>query len=231
MTEKSKHVRSPTFGTLNREQLLREQAPRGISLGVVAGLLTVAIIAFARAFLFQTFKIPSGSMMPTLQTGDHIIVNKFVFGVTFPGSEERHFRVRLPQVGDVVVFYRFSEFEDRDSNTHYIKRVAALPGDTVEVKNYLTFVNGKPVRQEPPQTTNPGMLLDQEAGRDYGPVKLKDDEYFVLGDNYQNSRDSRFYGPIHLADIEGRADMVYWSWKADNGSTSVRWDRVGLIIH
>lgn len=232
MVDEPKRPRSPTFGHIDREQLLRERARPGLSLGVLAGLVTVAIIAFSRAFLFQTFKIPSGSMTPTLQVGDHIFVNKFIYGISFPGSDEKHWRVRLPQVDDVVVFFRFSEFEDRDSNTHYIKRIVAVPGDKVEVKDYITHVNDKPLQRESDKAAAVADgIAELDLGRSYGPVTLKPGEYFVVGDNRSNSRDSRYYGPIHLSDIEGRAEMIYWSWQKEEAATTVRWDRVGLMIH
>ena len=230
MADRPKRPRSPTFGKLDRRLLLEEQSRRGASLGIIAGLISIALIAFARAFVFQTFKIPSGSMMPTLEIGDHIIVNKAIYGMSLPGSTAKHWRVRLPQRGDVVVFYRFSEFEDRDSNTHYIKRIVAVPGDRIEVKEYRTYINEKPIGRPTDQYVGPENQLENDVGRNYGPVTLENDEYFVLGDNQPNSRDSRFYGPIHLSDIEGLAEMIYWSWFTYAGSSSVRWERVGMSI-
>lgn len=194
------------------------------------GFSAILLIIIARAFLFQTFKIPSGSMVPTLKVGDHIIVNKFIYGLTFPGSSRRRWRWRLPQKNDVVVFYRFSEFEDIDNNTHYIKRIAAVPGDTVEVKEFRTFVNGVGVGKDDALFVGPDTDPNSTSGRSYGPVTLADDQYFVLGDNQSNSRDSRFYGPIHLDDIEGLAEMIYWSWNISGDSSTVRWERIGQII-
>ncbi len=225
-----KRPRSPTFGKLDRTLLLEERSRRGASLGIIAGLASITIIAFARAFVFQTFKIPSASMTPTLEVGDHIIVNKAMFGISFFGSERKFWRVRLPRRGDVVVFYRFSEFEDRDANTHYIKRIVAGPGDRIEVKEYRTYINGHPVGRSTDHFVGPDNQLENDVGRNYGPVTLADDEFFVLGDNQPNSRDSRFYGPIHLDDIEGLAEMIYWSWYTYGGSSSVRWERVGKAI-
>lgn len=191
----------------------------------------ISIIVVVRAFLFQTFKIPSGSMVPTLLIGDHIVVNRFLYGIHLPGAQGKILRFRRPSRGDVVVFARFSEFEDQDSDTHYIKRIVAVPGDVVEVKDYRAYINGSPVGKNDTQTVpdfHPG-LADQGA-RIYGPVTLADGQYFVLGDNLSNSRDGRYYGPISEDDIEGRAEFVYWSWDVQGTSASVRWDRVGKAI-
>ncbi len=229
MSEKVKRPQSDTFGVIDRKILAAERH-WGWTFGIVAALLTIILVAFARAFLFQTFKIPSASMVPALQIGDHIIVNKFVYGTVFGGSNERYWQVRKPRAGDVVVFYRFSEFEDRDNNTHYIKRIGAVPGDIVEVKDYRTFINGRAYGLADQRFVGLETQLESNLGKDLGPLTLRSDEYFVLGDNQANSRDSRFYGPIHFADIEGKAEMIYWSWNTAGESTKVRWERVGKYI-
>ncbi len=191
----------------------------------------IFVIVFVRAFVFQTFKIPSASMMPTLLVGDHIVVNRFVFGVHLPGMSGKIFQLATPGRGDVVVFSRFSEYEDQDADTHYIKRIVGVPGDEVKVVDYRAFVNGRPIGKAA-DSVSPEFhsVFPEHTGREYGPVKLADGQYFVLGDNLSNSRDSRFYGPIQGEDIEGRAEFIYWSWDVQAASTSVRWDRVGRRI-
>jgi signal peptidase I len=230
VNQEPKKPRSKRFGTV--ETGVFELRPKRwrFRFSVFMGILVIALIVVCRAFLFQTFKIPSGSMFPTLKIGDHIIVNKFIYGISVPGIEGRRWRYRLPQKGDVVVFYRFSEFEDIDSNTHYIKRIVAVPGDVVEVREFRTYVNGVGIGKDDDVFVGPESDLGSTSGRSYGPVELQGGEYFVLGDNHANSRDSRFYGPIHLSDIEGQAEMIYWSWKMEGGSTTVRWGRVGQLI-
>ena len=207
--------------------------PRRIGLlGWIAVSLATVFLAFIiRAFVFQTFKIPSSSMHPTLQVGDHIIVSKLSYGFFFPGFSGRLFEFSEPAVGDVVVFYRFSEFEDIDASLHYIKRIVAGPGDTVEVKGGVTSVNGTVLEEKRPPKISISDELGLQEGRNYGPVKLSPGSYFVVGDNRSNSKDSRFYGPISKKDIEGRAVLIYWSWGVDaGGSWRVAWDRIGKRI-
>lgn len=208
----------------------REERMRSVWWTVYVGS-AIFIIVVVRAFVFQTFKIPSASMVPTLLIGDHIVVNRFVFGIHLPGLSGKILRIGAPKRGDVVVFSRFSEYEDQDADTHYIKRIVAGPGDEVKVVEYRAFVNGEPIGKDD-QATNPEFhpMFPERSGREFGPLKLGEGEYFVLGDNLPNSRDSRFYGPIHGEDIEGRAEFVYWSWDSQGGSASVRWDRIGRRI-
>ena len=198
---------------------------------ISVSLATVFLAFIIRAFVFQTFKIPSSSMYPTLQVGDHIIVSKLSYGFFFPGFSGRIFEFSEPAVGDVVVFYRFSEFEDIDTSLHYIKRIVAAPGDTVEVKAGVTSVNGVALKENLPPKVSISDELGLHEGRNYGPVKLPAGSYFVVGDNRSNSKDSHFYGPISKKDIEGRAVLVYWSWGVDEtGSWRVAWNRIGKWI-
>ncbi len=224
-------MKLPNFGRASIIQQARTRdrlRPLGWIVFVVSA---IAVIVFVRAFLLQTFKIPSGSMQPTLEIGDHIVVSRFVYGLRIPGKTERVLVLAEPERHDVVVFSRFSEFEDLDADTHYIKRIVGVPGDTIRVEDYRTYVNDKLVGGDNVEIS-PELRggIPENAGRRYGPVTLNKGEYFVLGDNLSNSRDSRFFGPINAKDIEGRAIMVYWSWRVEGNSASVRWDRVGKII-
>ena len=187
----------------------------------VALLLALVI----RTFVVQAFKIPSGSMLPTLQIGDHILVNKFVYGPRFeipltqlslgqlPG-------LRKPRPGDVVVF-----IWPKDRSKDFIKRVVAVEGETLEVRNHQLFVDGK-ARDDPHATwaTQAGA-----PGERYGPFTVPPGHVFVMGDNRDQSYDSRFWGPVSLADIKGKALIIYWSW--DGPDRWVRWERIGRLVY
>jgi signal peptidase I len=234
--------------SVKRKSLLREY--------VEAIVVAVVLALFIRHFIVQAFKIPSGSMIPTLLIGDHLLVNKFVY------------RFRSPERGEVVVF-KFPQ----DRKTDFIKRVVALPGDDVALSEGRLFVNGKPVA-DAHASYGPGKLTGRERemkpfhvprkgetlklegdnvelyrllvaneidkrvdasdgrllvdGQPLPSYQVKEDYLFMMGDNRDNSYDSRFWGPVRRPDIVGRAMIIYWSfgdriWK-------IRWDRLGDII-
>lgn len=171
----------------------------------------------------QAFKIPSGSMIPTLQIGDHILVNKFIYGVRLPFTDIVLVPIRTPQHGDVIVF-RFPEDKEKD----FIKRVIGVPGDTIQVKNKVLFVNGQAQNESyaiyDRSFSPPGM-----SERDnFGPVSVPEHAYFVMGDNRDHSLDSRFWGFVDFSELKGKAFLIYWSW--DSESTWVRWNRITDII-
>lgn len=201
----------------------------GLTGWVILSAFTIVLAVLMRAFVVQTFKIPSESMMPTLLVGDHIIVSRLAYGVYFPGSSTPLIKMGEPHRNDIVVFSKFSEFEDRDSGKHYIKRIVAVPGDSVEVRDFRAYVNGKPVDKGYIIITELDPSAIEAASPDYGPVTLEDGQYFVLGDNRVNSQDSRYYGAINRSDIEGRAWLIYWSWDT-TGSYKVRPDRIGNAV-
>lgn len=156
-------------------------------------------------------------------------MNKLAYGLKVPFVGSRLWSRRQPQRGEIVVFYRFSEFEQLDIDKHYIKRIAAVPADVVEVRHGLTYVNNQPTEYGADETF--AMVPSESSIQSrYGPVKLKPGEYFVLGDNRSNSKDSRYFGPIHFSDIEGRAMFVYWSTDRDRGGLRIRWSRIGKGI-
>ncbi len=189
---------------------------------VVAAILALII----RTFVVQAFKIPSGSMEDTLLIGDHLLVNKFVYGLQVPGVDGRFLTIREPQRGDIIVF----EFpEDRDlafwARRDFIKRVVGVPGDTIEVRNKELFVNGQPlviaeaVHKE-------GNLV---PGRDnLPPLKVPPGHYFAMGDNRDRSYDSRFWGFVRNDEIKGLAFIKYWSW--DSERMMPRFERIGRWI-
>ena len=181
-------------------------------------LIAVIFATFARTYVVQAFKIPSGSMEENLLIGDHILVNKFVYGPAPSALERRLLPVRGVRRGDVVVF-KSPEEPARD----FIKRCVALPGDRVEIIDKRLFINGDPVDEEPyTYHTDPRVYSDsrfyprQVRRRDnYGPEVIPAGHYFCLGDNRDESNDSRFWGPVPQELIKGRALLIYWSYEDD----------------
>lgn len=192
-------------------------------------VIAVLLALFVRTFVVQAFKIPSGSMLPTLLIGDHLLVNKFSYGVKLPVTGTVLWSRPGPERGDVIVF-RFP----RDRSLDYIKRVVAIAGDTIEVRNKQVFVNGEKVADPHAHFTAPDIISGTVGPRDnMGPVRVPDGKVFVMGDNRDNSYDSRFWGFVDLRDVLGKAFVIYWSWDVEEPLlslrrfTSVRWDRLG----
>ncbi len=219
----------------SRKSVLREYAEAI----VIAMLLAFAI----RVFVVQAFKIPSGSMIPTLLIGDHILVSKLSYGVqwpsdcklkmTFPPVSCYRTTVLIPTGeparGDVIVF-RYPEDEEKD----FIKRIVGVPGDTVEIRNKQVYVNGAPAADSGyTQRVDPGTIDGSINPRDnFGPVTVPSGAYFVMGDNRDQSLDSRFWGYVSAEKIKGKALRIYWSWSGQGHWTHwVRWDRLGKAIH
>lgn len=196
-------------------------------------IIAVIMALFIRTFVVQAFKIPTGSMEPNLLIGDHLLVNKFVFS---PGGVERAvLPTRDIRRGDVVVF-KYPEDTERD----FIKRVIGLPGDTVELKSHRVYINGA-LLDEPYAHYLPrpdGNLADAFPGdvRDtYGPVTVPPHAYFMMGDNRDNSQDSRYWGFLPRDYVKGRALFIYWSFEPGGGMagavTGTRWSRLLHQIH
>ncbi|HZM70098.1 MAG TPA: signal peptidase I [Candidatus Cryosericum sp.] len=187
----------------------------------------VIFVLFARTFVFQQSKIPTGSMIPTLLIGDYIMVNKFVYAqgsddVPLLGAVERAlFPMRDVRRGDIVVF-KFPEEPEKD----YIKRVVGLPGETVEIRDRQVYIDGQPLDETYKMHRNPrGLNIDQD---NYPATKVPPTAYFCMGDNRDNSRDSRSWGFVPRDFVKGRAFMIWWSYDEDRDAylkTSVR-DRV-----
>ncbi len=194
-------------------------------------LIVAAILALIiRTFVIQAFKIPSGSMEDTLLVGDHLLVNKFIYGLQIPFSDQRFLSIRDPQRGDIIVF-EFPEdrgkpfFQRRD----FIKRVIGIPGDVVEVRDKRVYVNGEPFVIPQEIHKEPDVIPGNFVPRDFmAPVQVPDGEYFVMGDNRDRSYDSRFWGFVQETEIKGLAFIKYWSW--DSESFRPRWDRLGRPI-
>lgn len=194
--------------------------------------IAVLLALFIRTFVVQAFKIPSGSMLPTLLIGDHLLVNKFMYGVKMPFTGKLLIPFNEPERGDVVVF-RFP----KDRSVDYIKRVIGTPGDTVEIREKKVYINGEPIEDPYAHISTPSVLNANASPRDnFGPVLVPDDRIFVMGDNRDNSYDSRFWGFVDQKDILGKAFILYWSWDIDkpllslDRLTSIRWKRLANII-
>jgi len=199
---------------------------------VEAIVVAVLLALFVRSFVVQAFKIPSGSMLPTLQIGDHLLVSKFSYGVKLPVTGTRLISRQGPGHGDVVVF-RFP----LDRSLDYIKRVVAIAGDTIEVREKQVFLNGERVADPHAHFTSRDSMAAAAGPRDnFGPVTVPDGKIFVMGDNRDNSYDSRFWGFVDLQDVLGEALIIYWSWDVDepffslSRFASVRWDRLGDMV-
>ncbi len=205
-----------------------------------AFIIALVLALFLRTFFIQAYKIPSGSMEPTLLVGDHIIVNKLIYGLRLPDSffgftplEHEipwgHYLFDLEPVhrGDIVVFVF-----PPDPTKDFIKRVIGIPGDTIQIKDGKLYRNGK-LADDPHAhfELTPG---EREMGspRDYfGPLKVPAGEYFMMGDNRDRSYDSRFWGLVKHDEVEGRAMFIYWSWNSDgSGYLPIRWDRFGKVL-
>ena len=163
-------------------------------------------------------------MKHTLFIGDHILVNKFIYGTRIPFTDIRFFPLRDPKRLDIIVF-KYPEDETKD----FIKRIIGLPGDTVEVREKTVYINDKPLDESYTIHTDPTMLPQDLQPRDYhDKIVVPVDSYFVMGDNRDQSLDSRFWGFVSREKIEGEAFMIYWSW--DSETTWVRWGRIGRLI-
>lgn len=190
----------------------------------------VVLALVIRTWAFQAFKIPSGSMKPTLLIGDHLLVSKSSYGLKLPFSDRILIPFGEPQRGDIIVF-RFPEDRDKD----FIKRLIGLPGDTVEVRNKQVLINGQLLDDPWAHYSDRIILPHGVQPRDnFGPVQVPPDHYFVMGDNRDQSYDSRFWfggkgGFVPRKDILGRAVIIYWSWEDE--SFGVRWSRLLHVIN
>jgi len=200
--------------------------------------IAVILALFVRTFVVQAFKIPTGSMEKNLLIGDHLLVNKFVFAPTMSGLERMLLPIDPVRRGDILVF-KYPQDPERD----FIKRVIGLPGETLEVRNKKVFINGKPLAEPyvhflfPPEERAPGDVnFDLSEKSDYGPVNVPAGHYFMMGDNRDNSEDSRYWGFMPADYIKGKALFVYFSFadseERESGSfLGVRWTRLLHQIH
>jgi signal peptidase I len=186
-------------------------------------VMAVVLALFIRTFIVQAFKIPSGSMLPTLEIGDHLLVNKFLYGLRIPFSDDRILDFYEPEHDDVIVFVY-----PQDRTKDFIKRVKGIAGDTIEIRNKVLYINGEKV-EDAHAYYDPAPAARARAPRDnFGPFKVPEGSVFVMGDNRDHSHDSRFWGVVPLGDILGKAFVLYWSWDSENFSP--RWSRIGMRI-
>lgn len=189
-------------------------------------IIAIIIAMFIRTFIIQAFKIPSGSMLETLQIGDQILVNKFIYGVKLPFTNGKTLiSAKDPQKGDIVVF-KYPEDPSKD----FIKRVVGTAGDEVEIIDKQLYVNGKPVQNEPYAVYKDSRVIPaQFTPRDnMARTMVPDNKIFVMGDNRDNSHDSRFWGFVDLKAVRGEAFIIYWSW--NKNKFGVRWNRIGNLL-
>ena len=192
---------------------------------IEAILIALLLALFIRTFVIQAFKIPSGSMLNTLLIGDHILVNKFIYGIKNPLNGNTWVPIKEPGRRDIVVFkYPVNPAQD------YIKRVVGIEGDTIEIKNKKVYVNGEPQDEEYAIFLDSKVLPGSIQPRDnMGPITVPENSLFVMGDNRDNSYDSRFWNFVDLKAVKGKAFILYWSWDKEN--FGVRWNRIGDLVN
>jgi signal peptidase I len=189
----------------------------------VETVVTAVVLALIlRAFVVQTFRIPSGSMEDTLLVGDFLIVNKFIYGLKVPFTDTRLPGIRDPQYGDVIVF-QYPNPDPRAPKENYVKRCIGTPGDIVELRNNVLYLNGerkeeKFIKLKPPTP----------RWADYGPIKVPEGSLFMMGDNRNWSADSRDWGFLDMSLMKGKAIAIYWSW--DSKTNRPRFDRLFNLI-
>lgn len=205
------------------------------------------IVLVVRSFIIEPFKIPSNSMMPTLLTGDFILVNKFSYGIRLPVIDNKIIQVGAPARGDVIVF-RYPENPAID----YIKRVVGVPGDYIEYRDSVLYINneeitqeqvsryigkgagavmtGASLRKENLDGVVHDILVDRLNSNYTFEFKVPENEYFVLGDNRDNSRDSRYWGTVPEGNLVGRAFFIWMNWDFSTGGVGVDWGRIGSSI-
>ncbi|MCQ2445051.1 MAG: signal peptidase I [Mailhella sp.] len=201
--------------------MLEQPGKKSTLLEYAEAIVTAVLLAlFVRTFLVQAYTIPSGSMLQTVQIGDFVIVNKTAYGVKIPFTDSYAYKGEGPRHGDIIVFKY-----PGDTSIDYIKRVVGVPGDVLEMRAKKLFRNGKEVSEPYIQITRPGTNgpLDN-----FGPITVPADSYFAMGDNRDNSSDSRVWGMVPRGYIHGKAWRIYWSW--DGETHTPRWSRLGHAV-
>jgi signal peptidase I len=203
----------------------------GIRENIEACLVAIILALLIRSFVVQAFKIPSGSMLETLQIGDHILVNKFIYGIKIPFLKSAIISGKKPEHDDVIVF-----IPPHDPDKDFIKRVVGVEGDVVEIRDKQLYINNKKITGGYEIFSDPSIMPKNSSRgiRDnFGPVIVPANSLFCMGDNRDTSYDSRFWGFVDLKAVKGKAFMIYWSWNSKNSGSFlnyVRWNRFGQII-
>jgi len=207
-----------------------------------AFLIAAAAALFIRTFFIQSYRIPTSSMEDSLLVGDFLLVNKFIYGAKIPLSDWRLPKIRDPRQGDAIVFKY-----PRDEKLDYIKRLIALPGQIVEIKNKVVYVDGRRFESpgkikfidsqiKPLGIRDYGIFPHDAGNRDnYGPIIVPDGHYFVMGDNRDNSSDSRYWGFLPRENVIGKALIIYFSWDSElpiyHIFSKIRWSRICDLVH
>jgi signal peptidase I len=217
-------------------------------------VIAVILALFVRTFVLQAFKIPTGSMENNLLIGDHLLVNKFMYAPTASSLERAILPIGQIRRGDVLVF-KYPVEPDRD----FIKRVIGLPGETLQLKDKKIYINGKLLDEpyvhfleEPRRHAELSEVTSSDVRENYGPVTVPPNQYFMMGDNRDNSADSRYWGFMPRDYVKGKALLIYWSYESERQDyedesatatvkglasvfmhffTKTRWDRLGHLIH
>jgi len=224
---------------------------------VEAIAIAVTLALVIRAYVIQAFKIPSGSMIPTLLVGDHILVSKFIYGSQLPFFDDKILVFKTPKKGDIIVF-SFPQNKDKpectgtlknisarlvktlqsgnpgylfqDDCKDFIKRVIGIGGDKIEIRDKNLYVNDK--LQSEPFIVHSDQVIESSQRDKFGPFIVPRNSVFVMGDNRDQSYDSRYWGVVRMDEIKGKAFIMYWSWN-ESGKflTKVRWNRLGKLLH
>jgi len=215
-------------------EALKAEKPQKTVVREYAEALIIALVLalLIRTFVIQAFKIPTGSMEPTLLVGDHLLVSKFSYSVHIPNEipftsiqlfPDFHFFSSVPKRGNIVVF-KYPEDESKD----FIKRVVGLPGETIQVIRQKVYINDKYLKE--PYAHHSQSSSPNSGNRDnMGPLRIPEGYIFVMGDNRENSHDSRMWGTLDLSKLRGKAQWIYWSW--DSKDTGLRTDRLGTSVY
>lgn len=219
------YLKKENVGNMKEKSIRKKSVVREYAESIIIAILLALLI---RAFVIQAFKIPSGSMKPTLQVGDHILVNKFIYGIKlripFTALNYSLVPIGSPKRNDVVVF-----IFPKETNKDFIKRVIGLPGDTVQIKDKKVYINNQPMVDPHGTYTDQRIIPEMEQPRDNtGPIVVPPNMFFVMGDNRDESYDSRFWGFVDQKQILGQAFIIYWSW--DRTEFGIRWNRLGNLI-
>lgn len=236
-----------TYTGADKDEIIEEEQREPILVEYARSFFPVILIVLIlRSFLIEPFRIPSGSMIPTLKVGDFILVNKFSYGIRLPVIDLKVINVSKPERGDVVVF-RYP----KDPSIDYIKRVIGLPGDKISYNGKEVYVNGKRMASSmigPYTETKDGLpipgankltedlgegvkheiLIDSTRSSFNGEWLVPEDNYFVMGDNRDNSNDSRFWGTVPETNLVGKAFMIWMNWNFEDGG--IEWSRIGDSI-
>ena len=224
-----KKMKSKDITPENPKESKKEAKKSKVQEYIEAIIIAILIAVVIRTFIMQAYKIPSRSMVPALLVGDHLLVNKFIYGIKIPIIRKVLIPITDPQRGDIIVFVY-----PNDRTKDYIKRVIGVGGDKIEIKNKNILINDQPYKDAfgifSDNLVYPAIVQPRD---NFGPVVVPQGSLFVMGDNRDESADSRFWGFVDLKDVEGKALIIYWSWNSeeqDNPLQKIRWERLGNLL-